>query len=324
MTSINARCFTLAFVSFLLVMAGCSDVVQLSDLQPEGGSWHSKAGWQAEDYFSDPQVIALCRAIEADDLEEIDRLIAAGADVNAKGKGNMTPLLWAFPDNKLERFKRLLEHGADPNVITESDFGNPSAFHPGDSVTHMAARTRFTRYFGSVMEHGGDANLTDRARNTTPIHSVIRAGLPDGKARIQLLIDKGADLNSFDSHGSTPAMAAVGWFGQYDIALMILNAGADPGIYQENNVQKLVHYVVRDERRLSASSAEQRANYRSLVQWLAARGEAIEEARCDVARWEKEGRTNPPSKIKLLREEELAERLATERAEEAKPDERDQ
>jgi hypothetical protein len=49
-------------------------------------------------------VIALCKATEANDIAEIDRLVAAGADVNAQGEGNMTPLLWAYPDNKLERF----------------------------------------------------------------------------------------------------------------------------------------------------------------------------------------------------------------------------
>jgi hypothetical protein len=34
--------------------------------------------------------------------------------VNAKGKGNMTPLLWAYFDDRPQRLLLLLEHGADP------------------------------------------------------------------------------------------------------------------------------------------------------------------------------------------------------------------
>ena len=85
----------LAVVLVFLPLAGCTEVSRVV-----GSTWHEKCGWKAKDYFDDPQVIALCQAIEANDLKEIDRLVAAGANVNAKGKGNMTPLLWAYPDNQ--------------------------------------------------------------------------------------------------------------------------------------------------------------------------------------------------------------------------------
>ena len=117
-------------LAFLAAIIGCGE-----------RTFHEKAGWKAEDYFDDPQVIALCKAIEANDLEEMKQLIDAGADVNAKGKGNMTPLLWALPDNQLERFKMLLEHGADSNVIIESDFNTRGGMRAGDSVTHMVFKT---------------------------------------------------------------------------------------------------------------------------------------------------------------------------------------
>jgi hypothetical protein len=42
-------------------VAGCGLVNELP-----GRSFHQRCGWKAEDYFTDPQVIALCRAIEAD------------------------------------------------------------------------------------------------------------------------------------------------------------------------------------------------------------------------------------------------------------------
>lgn len=106
-------------------------------------SFHQKFSWKAEDFFDDTQVVSLCKAIEADDLAEMKRLIEAGADVNAKGKGSMTPLMWAFPDNKFDRFKLLLENGADPNVKISSDLNVPSFFRPGHSVTTVSAKSYF-------------------------------------------------------------------------------------------------------------------------------------------------------------------------------------
>jgi ankyrin repeat protein len=150
----------ITFSAGCLVAAGCEKPRPIL-----AATWHQTCGWKAADYFDDPQVIALCKAIEANDLKEIDRLVAAGADVNAKGKGNMTPLLWAFPDNKLPRFKRLLEHGADPNVIlSEHDFNARGEMKAGKSVTHMASTTSFPGYFEAVFEHGGDVNLVETGK----------------------------------------------------------------------------------------------------------------------------------------------------------------
>jgi hypothetical protein len=93
----------LVMIMILLVPA-CTEVTSSK-------TWHEKFKWQASEYFSTPLEIALCEAIETNDLPAIERLIKQGANVNAHGKGNMTPLLWAFPDNKVERFKLLLEKG---------------------------------------------------------------------------------------------------------------------------------------------------------------------------------------------------------------------
>jgi len=119
-------------------------------------TWYEEFGWRAEDFFEDPKVIPLCHAIESRNLNEIDRLIAGGANINTKGKDNMTPLLWAFPDKNLACFTRLLELGADPNVEVKSDLNTHGGIAPGDSVTHMACGTEFNGYFEAVFTHSGD------------------------------------------------------------------------------------------------------------------------------------------------------------------------
>ena len=287
---------------------GCAKVSQIT-----GSTWHEKCGWNAEDYFDDPQVIALCQAIEAKDLIEIDRLVDAGADLNAQGKDKMTPLLWAFPDNKLERFKVLLELGADPNVIIEGKFNSHGAMRAGDSVTHMAAKTNFPGYCAAVFEHGGDPNFVNSsvvASGDTPVFGVIKSGATGKKESIRLLIEKNANLNHRNASGSTPAMAAVGR-GHYDIALILLIAGADPGIYQSNQMMKLTHVVARQEDLLSNTTPQRIAQYRELVEWLEDHGESIAEAKADEARWKSWGGYGLEKKSKLM-EQEKRKRLARE------------
>ncbi len=269
------------------------------ELLPET-RWHARFGWKAEDYFDDQQVIALCQAIEADDVEEMERLIAAGADANATGKKGMTPLLWAFPDRKLERFRCLLEQGADPNVFFGSSFGVPqhasfqsmavpgfgrTGCRPGQSVTHLAARCDLPEYFHLVMAHGGDPNLLDRNTGEAPLDLVIDRTLHDGRERVQVLIDKGADLNRYCKYRRKyPTMAAV-QADRFDIALDLLKAGADPTLYQPDDIYKLIHVLNRQQRNAQYFQGEHAEQNRALIAWLAEHGETLEQAQEDEARW---------------------------------------
>lgn len=251
-----------------------------------GRTFHQRCGWKAEDYFTDPKVVALCHAIEANDLAEMERLVHAGADVNAQGKGKMTPLLWAFPDNKLPRFKWMLEHGANPNVVVEDEFNTQQNIARGDSVTQMACNSSFPGYFEAVFDHGGDPNLrrafSGPGFDSTPLHSVICFGGGDRRAKVKRLIELGADMNALA--GDTPVMRAVGWGGQYDLAIMMLEAGADWRQYQENNILRLIHVIVRNEHRLAEQSPAQRESFHELVKWLEDHGESVADAKADIAR----------------------------------------
>lgn len=277
----------LGLVLSLLTLTGCG---QAGGLFPHS-STHTKLGWKAEDYFADPQVIALCKAIEADDIPEIDRLVAAGADVNAQGKGKMTPLLWAFPDNKLDRFKRLLELGANPNVITESDFDKRGVFMAGDSVTHMACETAFPGYFEAVFDHGGDPNLVKQTkvlgRGDTPLLATIISRAPHKKEHIRLLLDKGADINYHAPSDDTVAMRAVG-ASQFDIVLMLLERGADFKLVTNDDANtRLMHQLLVSKTHGEYWTAEQRAGFDAVVRLLEDHGDSAKEAQADLDRWAK-------------------------------------
>jgi hypothetical protein len=275
-------------------------------------TFHQRCGWKAEDYFTDPKVIALCKAIEANDLAEMERLVKEGADVNTQGKGNMTPLLWAFPDDQLPRFKWLLEHGADPNVKIESEFNTRGFMVPGDAVTHFVCKTAFPGYFEAVFEHGGDPNLRTRRYEDVPLTLVIKGGGGGNReGKIRKLVAIGADPNMFSGQ-ITPAMDAVTWGGQYGLANLLLDLGADHRVYEENGMRRLIHFVVLEEQAFRGNDPQQKADYQALLKRLIDRGESIELARKDIARWYSWSRTTNEYNEKM--DAEIAERKAREKA----------
>lgn len=290
----------------LLSSTGCG----VGNLLP-GRTFQQQSGWRAEDYFTDPKVIALCKAIEDNDLAEMERLVKAGADVNARGKGNMTPLLWAFPDNQLARFKWLLARGADPNVVIESEFNTRGFMVPGDAVTHMACKTSFPGYFEAVFEHGGDPNLRTGRYDDVPLTLVIERGGISREGRLRKLIAVGADPNVL-SGGRTPAMKAVSWGGQYDLANLLLDLGADHKVYARDGVRRLIHVVLAEEQAFRGNGPQQMADYQALLERLTERGESIEAARQDRQRWDSWSMTTGERQKKIAAE--AADRIAREKA----------
>ncbi len=200
-----------------------------------GSSFHSKYDMNAELVFDDPKVVALCKAIEADDLVKIQHCIDHGANVNAVGKAGVTPLLWAFPDDKIERFKLLLKNGANPNLCLTENFGKKSIFKAGDAVLHMAARSQFAEHFLLVMNYGGDPNLYS-SRGDTVIHEAVKGLVPNPKERIKIAVDHGADINALDRSGDTPILLASHWASQFGLALYLMELGGDPTIRQKGSI----------------------------------------------------------------------------------------
>jgi uncharacterized protein len=237
--------FTLAFLLSCFVI-GCKEAKQVADVVKTmsttraKGPMHERLKWKAEDYFTDPGVLSLCKAIEKRDLEEIDRLVKSGVDVNAKGRGNMTPLLWAFPMGEAV-FKKMLELGGDPNVkLTE----NTMVLNKGKSVTFASVELVdgliYSQYFYDVpmdnylklvLEHGGNPNQEDLDGKTQLFTAVNY--FPHAARKIAELIRFGADLNHTDHQGYTANYeAACG--GRYGSALTLFEAGADYRIPASN------------------------------------------------------------------------------------------
>jgi len=301
----------------LMLLNGCSQLPMTTTAS------HSKLGLDAATVFGDPKVIALCKAIEADDLKQIQELIDAGANVNAIGDSGVTPLLWAFLDNKIDRFKLLLENGADPNIQLTENIGKRSVFKAGDAVLHMAARSQFPEHFELVMKHGGNPNLRS-SRGDTIIHEAITGLVPNSRQRIKIAVDHGADINALNKSGDTPVFLACTWAAQYGLAIYILDLGGDPTIRRKGGLSGPMQHALAFKRDIKLSrkpaTPQQEAGLDEFIQILKDRGYNMDQAQEDIERWGKLTKEKPgtPGWFRKREAEELAIRDEKERQEREK------
>jgi len=210
-------------------------------------------GWVAEEIFDDSMTVALCEAIEDQDVLAIERLAASGADVNDIGDGNITPLLWAFDGHlpsRTDAFSALLKRGADPNVrisrdLVNSELGVPEVLTKGSSVMLLACTARWPTFFDEVLIHGGDPNCVDAVTGRGALSLVLteRNKLLEEEIgrRIVSLINAGAELDQADLTLQTPAMVAAR-AGMWGSLKLLLENDADVNLFDESSRQ-VIHHV---------------------------------------------------------------------------------
>jgi len=173
----------------------------------------------AERFFdSEPQVL-LAEAATRGDIEGMQEALTRGADPNAVGRHEMTPLFWAMLKQSFTAYEFLLEEGADPNL----DVYPPGGQGYGSPI-EMAALMPEPDYLRAALKHGGDPNKTYGVSDFPIIYRAITHRQLDN---IKLLLRHGAEINYQDESGGTPIIEAV-TATQFEIALYLLREGADP------------------------------------------------------------------------------------------------
>jgi hypothetical protein len=139
---------------------------------------------------ADPQATALVQAAARGDTSEIDRLLAEGVAINTEAPAPlpggklmpalaqlfpgglpqiaMTPLLAAVVNKQPTAAQRLLDGGADPNLV-HPHYGTP---------VHAATGAGVVELLQLLIEHGGDASARN-AQGQTPLQMLAasRTGL---------------------------------------------------------------------------------------------------------------------------------------------------
>src|SRR5439155_589437 len=186
------------------------------------------------DFGDQPALLAVAQAISANDQDAIRAAAKAVPDLQAPGR-DWTALLcsavretWQRPQ-LVESVKTLLSLGADPNYTN----GHRDSFALANAV-HGSARL-----LQSMLDAGGNPNARDElGRPIILMNWYLGYYENDQRARLDLLLDRGADINStmpeseseFAGYTLLLYRTEMGprYSDAYADALHLLERGADP------------------------------------------------------------------------------------------------
>jgi hypothetical protein len=186
------------------------------------------------DFGDQPALLAVAQAISANDQNAIRAAAKSVPDLQAPGRDGTTLLCWAVRETwqrpqLVESVKTLLSLGADPNFTN----GHRESFAMGNAVHGSAPLLQ------SMLDAGGNPNARDEFGRPIILMNWYLGYYPnDQRARLDLLLDHGADINSAmpesesESAGYTLLLyrtkMGLDHSDAYADALHLLEHGADP------------------------------------------------------------------------------------------------
>ncbi|MES2635531.1 MAG: hypothetical protein V4669_21360 [Pseudomonadota bacterium] len=171
-------------------------------------------GQTVTEYFGDTKEARLARAAAEGKVADVRRWVAEGANVNAYGQQNMTPLMWAFSGRNEAGMRALLEAGADPN----QRIGPKKDLHPVWIAAGLDPEQ--PEILKVLLDFKGDPNapLPDDAFYAPLTLAANKLSY------VKLLVQAGADINTSNEIGVPTLFSSVG-IQKYDIVLYALDNG---------------------------------------------------------------------------------------------------
>lgn len=200
----------------------------------------------------------LVRATQKKRSDIVDMLLAAGCDVNLRGRGRLTALHAASNNGSRAIVVNLLKKGANANLCDIM----------GCNALHRAATSGFDEILKILLKADADPNRRDTMYLLSPLHSAARRGdhkcaqslllakadvsvrdvmlatplhhaSTDGYTEvIELLLSARADVRAQDRHGRT-ALDLASRNGHAEAVTLLIEAGGDPNSLDEEGKNSL-------------------------------------------------------------------------------------
>lgn len=143
---------------------------------------------------------AVLLAAMAGNMEVVDVLVAARADINAQNRISLNPFLWGCISGNLELVKRMVEAGTDLELRTR--FGGVG-IHPAAEKGHVEV----TQYLGAHTDV--NVNATNILGWTPLLEAImLNDGGPGQQVIVRALLEAGAATGMVDQYGVTPLQHA--------------------------------------------------------------------------------------------------------------------
>ena len=161
-------------------------------------------------------------ALESGDLDELRQLLSSGADLNSPGRKITLsrlpqmpsyPLILAVDMNNFEAVRLLLDSGADPNICCEFVLESQTCWlRP---LCHAAD----PRVAAMLLDAGAEVNAQQRSSDGEET-ALLRSAYFQPSVG-ELLIERGADVNSTDDEGCTVLYHAID-HGHHELASCLI------------------------------------------------------------------------------------------------------
>lgn len=161
-------------------------------------------------------VTELMRASAANDVEEIRRLVDAGASLDAKDSEIRTALVWAVRNYSAAAVDLLIELGADVCSLAILCPDNEDPEMTPEFALHGACHYGSLPCMRYLLDSGVSVHCEAAGDGVGPLTTVIRSGEDEDTMEdaIKFLMERKADPHRVDPTGWNAFM----WFAEYDIA----------------------------------------------------------------------------------------------------------
>lgn len=177
--------------------------------------------------FFDKRFGNLHKAAQYDNIERMEKLIEAGADVNAVDQQGATPLFYTANKGSVPAARLLLNHGAN---ILHTTSGGGTALHSALLKSHIDLAL-------FLIENGADIHQPTQV-GVTALHVAANKGLAQA---VEELIQRGAEINGFTQVRQTPLLLAMAGLasafhegknaeGEEATVRLLFKLGADPSL----------------------------------------------------------------------------------------------